>query len=173
MNLHARVFLMVSGLFLWVLPLQGQHLRETIRLNQVGVCPAAPKLAIVAGTQGSPFYLTTPNLATTVFTGELGPPPYAGFSFQRTRSVDFSACSATGTFVVWIPARGFLRPFPMQPDVHADLARTTLKSGYFQPVSISLSATYVGRWASAGSGPVGSGSQPGAPGRLPLHFHLG
>jgi endoglucanase len=126
---------------------QGQHLTEAIRLNQVGFYPQAPKVAVVVGAAAGPFYLTTPDLATTVFTGELGAQQYADLSFQQTRIADFSGFTGTGTFVVWIPALGFSHPFQIKPGVHEDVARAALKAFYYQRASTPLPPAFAGIWS--------------------------
>ena len=124
-----------------------QHLTEAIRVNQVGFYPAAPKVAVVVGGPAGKFYLTTPDLATTVFTGELGPQQYAELSFQQTRTADFSDFKAVGTFVVWIPGLGFSHPFQIRPGVHDAVARAALKGFYYQRASTPLPPAYAGIWS--------------------------
>ena len=136
-----KLLLAALGIGAWLgsaLVAQGQHLTEAIRLNQVGFYPQAPKVAVVVGAAAGPFYLTTPDLATTVFTGELGAQQYADLSFQQTRIADFSGFTGTGTFVVYIPTLGFSHPFQIKPGVHQDLARAALKAFYYQRASTPL-----------------------------------
>ncbi|MGI4885319.1 MAG: glycoside hydrolase family 9 protein [Janthinobacterium lividum] len=137
----------LGGLLVLALPLRAQHLAEAIRLNQVGFYPGAPKVAVVVGAAAGTFYLATPDLVTTVFTGELGPQQSDELSLQQMRPADFSACKATGTFVVWVPGLGFSHPFQIQPGVHAGVARAALRGFYYQRASTPLPPAYAGIWS--------------------------
>ena len=128
-------------------PVSAQHLAEAIRVNQVGFYPAAPKVAVVVGAAAGKFYLTTPDLATTVFTGELGPQQYAELSFQQTRTANFSDFKVEGTFVLWIPGLGFSHQFQIRPGVHDAVARAALKGFYYQRASTPLPLAYAGIWS--------------------------
>lgn len=128
------------------LPLRGQQLAG-IRLNQVGFYPAAPKVAVVAGVGEGAFYVMTPDQKTTVFTGRLGPAHYDSLAAQTVRVADFSACRATGTFVVRVPELGVSYPFQIKPRVHQALAQAALKAFYYQRASVALPPTYAGSWS--------------------------
>lgn len=146
MSLIPRLLLLLSAVLL-APPLVAQHLTDSIRLNQVGFYPAAPKLAVVVGAEAGPFYITTPDRATVVFTGKLGESRPADLAHQQTRVADFSALTRSGTFVVWIPQVGSSYPFRIQPNVHEGVAQAALKGYYYQRVSTPLPPAYAGRWS--------------------------
>jgi len=142
----ARLLLLLS-IVLLAPPLVAQHLTDSIRLNQVGFYPTAPKVAVVVGAAAGPFYITTPDRATTVFTGQLGESRTAELAHQQTRVADFSALTRPGTFVVWIPNVGYSHSFRIQPKVHESVAQAALKGYYYQRVSTPLPPAYAGPWS--------------------------
>ncbi|HEX8507506.1 MAG TPA: glycoside hydrolase family 9 protein [Hymenobacter sp.] len=129
-------------------PAKAQALTDSIRLNQVGFYPAAPKLAVVtgAGDQATRFRISTPDLKTTVFEGSLRPAPGAAPG-SRVRVADFSTCKAPGLYVVSVPGLGKSYPFRIGANAHAAVAGAALKSYYYQRASTALPARYAGRWS--------------------------
>jgi endoglucanase len=128
-------------------PAQAQQPTESIHLNQVGYYPTAPKVAVVAGAASGKFYLKTPDLKTTVFTGELGTQRTDDLSAQQTRLADFSRCQAVGTYVVVIPKVGVSHPFQIKPRVHEGIAQASLKGFYYQRASTPLPPATAGQWS--------------------------
>lgn len=150
------IMLVLAEIVLWLklwlavaLPPQGRQLTEAIRVNQVGFYPGAPKVAVAVEAAAGTFYIATPDLATTVFTGELGAQRSAPLAGQQTRVADFSGCRAVGTFVVWVPALGVSHPFQIRPRVHEALAQAALKAFYYQRASTALPPAYAGPWSRA------------------------
>jgi endoglucanase len=138
-----------AGVFLSLLvslprPAKAQAATDSIRLNQVGFYPQAPKVAVVEGGRAGKFTITTPDLRTTVFTGTLRA---AGATGGHTRTADFSAFTTLGKFVVQVPGLGVSYPFQIAPQVHAAAAIGALKSYYYHRVSTALPARYAGRWS--------------------------
>jgi endoglucanase len=124
-----------------------QQLSENIRLNQVGFYPNAPKIAVVVGdSKGGEFYVKTPNLHTTVFTGQMTNTKPGEFSGRPTRIADFSAFAEAGTFVVDIPGVGHSHPFEISKDVHQAATAASIKSYYYQRMSTDLPEAYAGKW---------------------------
>ncbi|MDQ3292310.1 MAG: glycoside hydrolase family 9 protein, partial [Bacteroidota bacterium] len=138
------------GSLLFLLPafnLQAQQSAENIRLNQIGFYPQAEKLAVVVGeSNGSVFYVKTPDGKKAVYTGKLTASKPGEFSKKPTRIADFSAFKTNGTFVVEIPGVGTSYSFQIQKDVHKDVANASLKGFYFQRVSTDLPEKYAGKW---------------------------
>ena len=125
--------------------IQGQVPSETIRLNQIGFYPGAPKIAVVGG-QAGPFQVITSDLKKVVFTGTLGEPRTNPISGKINRTADFSAFKSTGTFVVVVPGLGHSYPFEIRLNVHRDVAVGALKGFYFQRVSTALPEKFAGKW---------------------------
>ncbi|OUJ72165.1 glycoside hydrolase family 9 protein [Hymenobacter crusticola] len=143
-----RFVLLLSALLLSRLT-HAQHLTDSIRVNQVGFYPAAPKIAVVVGAAAGPFYITTPDRATVVFTGQLSEAREAKLAQQQARIADFTTLTQQGTFVVWIPTVGFSYPFRIQPNVHEGVAQAALKGYYYQRASTALPPAYATRWSRA------------------------
>ncbi|UFH56021.1 glycoside hydrolase family 9 protein [Spirosoma sp. KNUC1025] len=127
--------------------LSAQPLSESIRLNQLGFYPSAPKVAIVVGDASGPFEITTPDLKTVVFKGVLGPARQNSISGKTTHTADFSDFKSVGTFVVRIPGVGHSYPFSIKADVFQAAAIGSLKGFYYQRASVGLPATYAGKWS--------------------------
>ncbi|QNE42321.1 cellulase (plasmid) [Hymenobacter sp. NBH84] len=145
MPLLPRLLLLLNMMLLTP-PLVAQHLTDSIRLNQVGFYPAAPKVAVVVGAAAGPFYVTTPDRATIVFTGQLGELRTAESAEQQTRVADFSALTRSGTFVVLVPKVGYSYSFRIQPKVHEGVAQAALKGYYYQRTATPLPTAYAGQW---------------------------
>ena len=124
-----------------------QSVSETIRLNQLGFYPDAPKVAILVGDAAGPFEVTTPDLKKVVFTGTLSLRRTNAISGKTTCTADFSALKTPGTFVVRIPDVGHSYPFQIGTEVHQAAAIGSLKGFYYQRASIDLTPAYAGQWS--------------------------
>ncbi|MGA0555556.1 glycoside hydrolase family 9 protein [Larkinella sp. VNQ87] len=134
---------------------QAQPLTSSIRLNQIGYYPNAPKVAIVVGDASGDFQITTPDLKKVVFRGTLSPARTNAISGKTARTADFSALKTAGTFVIQIPGLGQSYPFEIKKDVHRAVAAGSLKGFYYQRVSTELPARFAGQWAR----PAGHGKE--------------
>ncbi len=132
--------LMVAALF-------AQPHTEDIRINQIGFYPNGPKTAIVVESSAEPFYITTPDVQDTVFTGTLSASKTWPYSQERVKQADFSEFTDTGTFVLLVPGLGHSAPFDIKPRVHQEVARATTKAFYFQRMSMELTEEFAGKWA--------------------------
>ncbi|WP_080060093.1 glycoside hydrolase family 9 protein [Spirosoma aerolatum] len=130
-----------------LLSVSAQSLSDSIRLNQLGFYPNAPKVAIVVGQASGPFEIATPDGKKIVFKGMLSLPRTNAISGKKTHTADFSGLKTAGTFVVSIPGLGHSAPFRIEPDVHRAAAIGSLKGFYYQRVSTDLPATYAGKWS--------------------------
>jgi endoglucanase len=136
------VLLLAAGL-----QTQAQQLTANIRLNQIGFYPQAPKLAVVVGeVPDGKFFLKTPDLKKTVFTGSLSAVKANEFSKAPTRIADFSDFVKEGVYVVDIPQLGHSYPFEIRSQVHRQVAAAALKGFYFQRMSTDLPEKYAGKW---------------------------
>lgn len=139
-------------LFLLTLGLShAQPVVESIRLNQIGFYPDAPKVAVVIGEAayvpaGSTFQITTPDGKTVLFTGPLSEPRRNEFSGRMTRLADFSAFKTPGTYRVAVGRMARSYPFQIGANVHRDVAVGSLKGFYFQRTAIDLPEQHAGRW---------------------------
>ncbi len=131
-----------------------QQLSENIRLNQVGYYPNAPKMAVVVGEmEDGEFYVKTPDLQETVYTGQLTATKAGEFSNRPTRVADFSNYKEPGSYVLVIPGIGHSYEFEIDRDVHKDVAAASIKGFYYQRMSTDLPEQYAGKWARAAGHP--------------------
>jgi len=137
------------------LPSLSIHVSPDIRLNQVGFYPAGEKVAVITGNVDSQtgFYIATPALTDTLFSGRIGEQGYDAASSKTTHTADFSAFKDTGTFVLLIPGLGYSYPFRIGRKVYGPLAASSLKAFYFQRASTSLEEPYALKWARPGGHP--------------------
>jgi endoglucanase len=124
-----------------------QSLNQSIRLNQVGFYPQAPKLAVVTGsTSETSFFITSTNLRDTVFRGSLGALRKSNNSSTETRIADFSALTKPGTYVVLVPKLGHSYVFVIGDKVNEAVGIASLKAYYYQRASMPLEEKYAGKW---------------------------
>lgn len=126
---------------------------EQIRLNQIGFYPLGPKVAAVVDAGGDTFRVLTSDLRDTVFAGRLSEPRTATYSPRQVRIADFSDLRSTGSFVVLVPGVGYSHPFEIRAQVHAELAKASMKAFYYQRASTALPAAYAGEWQRAAGHP--------------------
>ncbi|RIV21479.1 cellulase [Fibrisoma montanum] len=135
------------GALVCTLTAQAQTVSESIRLNQIGFYPSAPKKAVVVGESGATFQVATSDLKTVVFTGTLSAPQTNPLSGKVNRMANFSAVTKPGTYVVVVPGMGHSYPFEIKPNVHQAVAAGSIKGFYYQRVSVDLPARYAGKWS--------------------------
>lgn len=125
----------------------GQHVSTDIRLNQIGFYPNSQKIAVVARDLDAKFYISTPDLSKTLYSGELSKAHSSSYSKTITRVADFSNFETAGTYVLYIPEIGYSYPFEIKPNVYRDLATGALKAFYYQRMSTPLPVEYAGAWS--------------------------
>ncbi len=123
-----------------------QQLAESIRLNQIGFYPAAPKLAVVVGDAGGVFRIKKHDTGEVVFSGNLSAPRTNPFSGKTCRSADFSSFQKSGSYVVEIPPMGVSHPFEIKENAHREVAIGALLGFYYQRVSTDLPEKHAGKW---------------------------
>ncbi len=124
-----------------------QQRSEQILVNQKGYYPHAPKVAAIRDFNTDVFYIATPDLADTLFSGSAHGPKSEVYSETETWLADFSEFTQTGVFVVAVPGLGYSWPFEIATAVHAPLAEASLKAFYFQRMSTPISWEHGGKWA--------------------------
>jgi endoglucanase len=120
--------------------------QDRIRLNQIGFYPAGPKLAIVVDAEEGPFYVTTPDQADTLYTGQLSSERTWFAAAAPVRGADFSLFRAPGEYVVVVPSLGSSHTFRIDSDVHGDVSRASMKAFYYQRASMALEEAFAGKW---------------------------
>ncbi len=120
---------------------------DNIRLNQIGFYPAAPKIAVLVGTDSGAFYLADARTRKKVYTGRLSETRTNVISKKKTRIADFSAFQKPGKYILMIPDAGASYPFLIEPNVHRAAATGAVKGFYYQRASTALPEKYAGKWA--------------------------
>jgi endoglucanase len=122
---------------------------ESIRLNQVGYYPAAPKKAVVTATVATDsFYLVTDgNKAEKVFAGKLGVQTASEYSSYKTRLADFSSFQKQGRYKILVPGLGASYPFTISANAHSNVSKASLKGFYYMRSDRALEPAYAGKWA--------------------------
>lgn len=118
---------------------KAQRGREAIRLNQTGFYPEGAKIAVVTGKAGGVFYVVSPDLQDTVYSGQL--------TSGRSHVADFSSLREPGEFVLCVPGCGRSYVFEIGQNVHEKIADAALRGFYYQRASLELLAEYAGKWA--------------------------
>jgi endoglucanase len=140
-------------IFLFPLSIKAQIATETIRLNQLGFYPQAPKLAIVMGAEVGIFTVHEPGKKKVLFKGKLGESRHSPFSDKTTRVADFSALTQPGTYVVEVLGIGTSYPFEINNNVHDAASKAAIKGYYYQRLSMPLNEKYAGKWARLSGNP--------------------
>lgn len=133
--------------------IKNQSATEKIRLNQVGFYPHAPKIAVLAEGEAEQFFITTPDLQDTLYTGNLSESLSSSYTDKKTQIADFSDFTSTGTFVVSIPEVGSSYPFEVKADVLQPVAKGSIKAFYYIRASTPIEEQYAGQWKRAAGHP--------------------
>lgn len=120
---------------------------EDIRLNQIGFYPQGPKTAIVVNPASDKFFIVTSNLKDTVYTGKLKKAGTWEYSNETVGKADFSNFEKTGEYVIVVPGLGYSFTFSIQPRIHFEVARASVKAFYYQRASTALEPEFAGKWA--------------------------
>ncbi|GHB67880.1 glycoside hydrolase family 9 protein [Persicitalea jodogahamensis] len=126
---------------------------DSVRLNQLGYYPDAPKTAAIYGAGKGGFILKTAEGNQTVYHGQLSENRTSPFSAKTTRIADFSAFTKPGRYVLEVPEIGASYPFEIKNQVHDAASRAAIKGYYFQRMSTPLPEKYAGKWARPGGHP--------------------
>jgi endoglucanase len=124
-----------------------QNVTASIKLNQLGFYPNAPKTAVVTGSvAATTFYVTSTNLRDTFFTGTLSEEKQSAYSSTKTRIANFTSLTKKGSFVVLVPGVGHSYVFEISDNANRVAAVATLKGYYYQRASMPLDEKYAGKW---------------------------
>ena len=156
----------ISIILLILVALYLRTTAQSIRVNQLGYYPHAPKIAVIISTSdsGQLFYLLSPRLARrlhsvsnksdathgsldTVYTGHLGPLQHSTNSSLTTRVADFSAFTKQGVYEIAVPNIGISYAFRIGPHAAEQVARASLKGYYYQRSAMALDPRYAGQWS--------------------------
>ena len=122
---------------------------QSIRVNQLGYYPHAPKIAVVLSTAGNDqlFYILSPQGHDTAYTGLLGPLRHSTNSSLSTRLADFSSLTKEGEYTIAVPGMENSYPFRIGRHAIEEVARSSLKGYYYQRSAMALDPAYAGQWS--------------------------
>jgi endoglucanase len=128
------------------------NLSDSIRLNQLGFYPKAPKTAIVLTDHVQKFTVET-TTGKTVFSGTLTPSAKPDLSGRTIYSANFSALKQPGNYLLKIDDAGYSYPFTVNANIHKKVAAAAIKGFYYQRASTPLPEKYAGKWNRAAGHP--------------------
>jgi endoglucanase len=118
---------------------------DSIRLNQLGFYPKAPKMAVVLTDHTQKFTIQSAD-HKTVFSGTLTPSAKPDLSGRTIYLADFSSLQQAGNYILNIPEANYRYPFTINIDIHQKVAAASIKGFYYQRASIPLHQKYAGKW---------------------------
>ena len=148
-----RTAAMLFFIAIWNHFLQAQPLTG-IQLNQQGFYTHSPKTAVITSPAGSDtFYVLSAAKKDTMYKGILSSPQSSEYSSTTTRIADFSAFTIAGKYVLFVPGPGHSHSFSIQNNVNYAPGSASLKSYYYQRMSMPILPQYAGKWARKGGHP--------------------
>ncbi len=126
---------------------QESRLSEDIRLNQIGFYPSGQKIAVVVNPVSDKFFIVSVNMKDTVFSGKLKKAGTWEYSNETVSKADFTKFEKQGDYVLAVPGQGYSFTFSIQPRVHFDVAKASVKAFYYQRASTALEPEFAGKWA--------------------------
>ncbi len=116
---------------------------KNICLNQLGYFPAARKSFVVTSAKSDSFLIENMK-GINVYQGALSREKYEEFSGRHVKTGDFSRFSRPGLYRVWIEGLGHSFPFSIGKGIYEEVLVASLKSYYYQRVSVPLLGEYAG-----------------------------
>jgi len=117
-----------------------------LQLNQLGMLPHAPKVAVVSGEAPDSFVVVTTN-DSVVHRGVLSNASFWDASGETVRRADFSAVVQPGTYRVMCGGNVPARTFTIAPKSNTPLVKAALKSYYYNRCSYTLKKEFAGVYA--------------------------
>ncbi|NER19012.1 glycoside hydrolase family 9 protein [Spongiivirga citrea] len=120
---------------------------DSIRINQVGYYPNAPKKAvIVEGDNTSKFQLIDLANNKSVFEGELSTLQKWDLAGETVQIADFSTFSVPGSYRLYVENLGYSHAFDINNNILDESARAVIKALYYQRASTDLPEKHAGKW---------------------------
>ena len=146
------IFLTTTFIYLFLTAGYTQSVNNTkpdsIRLNQVGFYPKAPKTAIVLTDRPQPFSIKNQS-GTIVYKGLLKRISTPDLSGRNVFLADFTTLNKIGIYQLFIAKNSNSYFFKISGNVHESVAKGTLKAFYYIRSSQALLPKYAGKWARA------------------------
>lgn len=118
---------------------------DSIRLNQIGFYPNAPKKAIVLNADHGVFYIET-ETGKKVYTGTISRSVNKAFNGRYTGVANFSSFNTAGTYKLVIPQKDESYTFSIANSALKSVADGSIKGFYYIRASTELKEQYAGKW---------------------------
>ena len=119
---------------------------DSIKINQIGFYPKAPKTAIILTDRAQRFIIQDLN-KHPVYSGTLKAAALADMSGKKTFIANFTALTKPGSYVVQVPSVGYSYPFKIEASTNKQLVAGIMKGLYYQRASVALTPAFAGKWA--------------------------
>ena len=120
---------------------------DAIRLNQVGYYPNAPKKAVISqALAGNDFQVFDLDKKKQVFAGKLSATKDWKLAGEQVRIADFSKINKNGRYTLFVKGVGYSYPFEIKENVLNDALTASMKSFYYQRLSMPIEEKYAGKW---------------------------
>ncbi|MCF6306362.1 MAG: glycoside hydrolase family 9 protein [Flavobacteriaceae bacterium] len=146
MNSIIIKYFYILGSFFFVIPYSYSQLSEDIRLNQGGYFEQGKKIISVKTDTGGVFYIKSPDLSSTYYSGTFSSPNYWEFSGENIATIDITAFNTLGEFVIQIPAIGYSHIFNINQLIGLDPLSKSLKAYYYMRCSSPVLPVYGEDW---------------------------
>ncbi|MDG5817026.1 glycoside hydrolase family 9 protein [Chitinispirillales bacterium ANBcel5] len=140
------VFLNCVGTTKPLIDVSQHQICDSIRFNQVGYLPSAPKYFMVADSRADTFYLID-TLGVQRYRGLLGESEHWHLSGESVAMGEFSSHTEEGVYHIYVPLVGISAPFEIGREIYQSVLEASLKSFYFQRASLDLEPRFAGQWA--------------------------
>lgn len=119
---------------------------DRIHLSQAGYSLGGTKKAVILDGKPGPFFVIS-VAGDTAFSGKIGPALLWESAAQWAATADFSEWNEAGEYRLSVPQVGDSELFSIQEDANLMVARSLIRSLYFQRSSQALTEEFAGEWA--------------------------
>lgn len=133
-------FLIVLALMAWMDNASG---KESIRLNQIGYYPKSNKIFVVADSDATSFEIKSQS-GKSVFKSKLSAEKFWEVSGEKLKTGDFSKLETPGVYKIELNNGQSSYEFEIKSNLYNSVTLPTLKTFYFQRMSIPIEEKYAG-----------------------------
>ena len=126
---------------------------QTIKMNQLGFLPNAPKIAVIPNTEATEFDVINTANNSVAYSGILSDSQHWAPSDETVKQADFSALETQGTYKLRVEGKEDSHAFTIDSTVYSEAHNAALKAYYYNRASIALAPEYAGNWARAAGHP--------------------
>ncbi len=121
---------------------------KKVVLNQIGYKPEETKLVVFRGAiQDTQFSVLSVDMGVAIYEGNISNSRRDAATEEDTRSGDFSAVKAPGTYKIVTAHSGESYSFEIGENVYQDLFKDAFKMFYMQRCGQELTSSLAGKWS--------------------------